>query len=132
MLHLHALAQKDHFTTSSSRRGTDPKPPEGGSSTVAGAGNVAGLMTAVVSALPDLHAGQRDMFAQGDEVVVRLVVTGTQTGPILNIPASGKPVRWDAIDVYRLVDGKIAEEWAGEDFTAFLNDTGTYKAPWIQ
>ena len=100
--------------------------------TVSGAGNVAGLMTAVVTSIPDLHAAQQDIFAQGDEVVVRLVVTGTQTGPILNIPASGKPVRWDAIDVYRLVGGKIAEEWAGEDFTAFLNDTGTYKAPWIQ
>ncbi|MEY9894438.1 putative ester cyclase [Catenulispora sp. MAP12-49] len=100
--------------------------------TVSGAGNVAGLMTAVVTSIPDLRAAQQDIVAQGDEVVVRLVVTGTQTGPILNIPASGKPVRWDAIDVYRLAGGKIAEEWAGEDFTAFLNDTGTYKAPWIQ
>lgn len=100
--------------------------------TVAGRDNVAGLMTAVVTALPDLHAAQQDIFAQGDEVVVRLVVTGTQEGAILGIPASGRPVSWDATDVYRLVDGKIAEEWAAEDFTAFLNDTGTYKAPWIQ
>ena len=100
--------------------------------TVAGRDNVAGLLTAVVTALPDLRATQHDIFAQGDEVVVRLVVTGTQRGAILGIPASGRPVSWDAIDVYRLVDGKIAEEWAAEDFTAFLNDTGTYKAPWIQ
>jgi len=61
----------------------------------------------------------------------RLVVTGTQKGDLLGIPASGRPVRWDAIDVYKLRDGRISEEWAGEDFTAILNDTGTYKAPWI-
>lgn len=100
--------------------------------TVAGRGNVTGLMTAVVTSIPDLHASVQDIFGQGDEVVVRLIVTGTQKGPLLNIPASGRAVRWDATDLYRLKDGKIAEEWAAEDFTAFLNDTGTYKAPWIQ
>jgi steroid delta-isomerase-like uncharacterized protein len=99
--------------------------------TVAGRDNVTGLMTTVVTSIPDLHAAVQDIFGQGDEVVVRLVVTGTQTGPLLGIPASGRAVRWDATDLYRLSDGKIAEEWAAEDFTAFLADTGTYKAPWI-
>ncbi|MEY9841995.1 ester cyclase [Streptacidiphilus sp. EB103A] len=99
--------------------------------TVAGRDNVTGLMTAVVTSLPDLHASVQDIFGQGDEVVVRLVVTGTQTGPLLGIPASGRAVRWDATDLYRLHNGRISEEWAAEDFTAFLADTGTYKAPWI-
>jgi predicted ester cyclase len=99
--------------------------------TVAGSDNVAGLFTSVLTAVPDLYAAQQDIFGQGDEVVVRLVVTGTQRGPMLGIPASGKPMRWDAIDLYRLVNGKIAEEWAAEDWVAILNDTGTYKAPWI-
>jgi steroid delta-isomerase-like uncharacterized protein len=99
--------------------------------TVTGSDNVAGLMTTVVTAIPDLHTEVQDIFGQHNEVVVRLVVTGTQKGPLLGIPASGRPVRWDAIDLYHLQDGKISEEWAGEDFVAFLNDTGTYKAPWI-
>jgi hypothetical protein len=34
-------------------------------------------------------------------------------------------------DLYRLKDGKISQEWASEDPTAILSDTGTYKAPWI-
>ena len=100
--------------------------------TVAGRDNVTGLMTTVVTSIPDLHAATQDIFGQGDEVVVRLIVSGTQTGPLLGIPATGRHVQWDATDLYRLRDGKIAEEWAAEDFTAFLNDTGTYKAPWIQ
>jgi steroid delta-isomerase-like uncharacterized protein len=99
--------------------------------TVAGRENVAGLLTGVVTAIPDLHAAVQDIFAEGDKVVVRVVVTGTQQGPILGVPASGRHVQWDAIDVYHLQRGKISEEWAAEDFTAFLNDTGTYKAPWI-
>jgi steroid delta-isomerase-like uncharacterized protein len=99
--------------------------------TVAGRDNVAGLMTTVVTSIPDLHTEVKDIFGEGDEVVVRLVVSGTQKGPLLGIPASGRPVQWDAIDLYHLHNGKISEEWAGEDFVAFLNDTGTYKAPWI-
>lgn len=85
----------------------------------------------MVTAIPDLHAGQKDIIAEGDRVVVRLVVTGTQSGPLIGIPASNRPVSWDAVDVYRLDNGRIAEEWAAEDLTAILADTGTYKAPWI-
>ncbi|MCX5557296.1 ester cyclase [Streptomyces sp. NBC_00038] len=100
--------------------------------TVPGGDNVAGLMTSVVTSIPDLHAEVQDIFGQGDKVVVRLVVTGTLKAPLLGIPATGQSVKWDAIDVYKLRNGKISEEWAGEDWSAFLNTTGTYKAPWIQ
>ncbi len=99
--------------------------------TVTGSANVAGLFASVVAAFPDAHITINDIFAQGDQVVVRVVVSGTQEGPILGIPASGRFVQWDGVDVYRLSDGKISNIWAGDDWTAILNDTGTYKAPWI-
>jgi steroid delta-isomerase-like uncharacterized protein len=99
--------------------------------TVTGRANVAGLFAGVVAALPDAHISINDIFGQGDQVVVRVVVSGTQEGAILGIPASGRHVQWDGVDVYRLSDGKISNIWAGDDWTAILNDTGTYKAPWI-
>jgi steroid delta-isomerase-like uncharacterized protein len=99
--------------------------------TVTGSANVAGLFAGVVAAFPDAHITINDIFAQGDQVVVRVVVSGTQEGPILGIPASGRHVQWDGVDVYRLSDGKISNIWAGDDWTAILNDTGTFKAPWI-
>jgi steroid delta-isomerase-like uncharacterized protein len=99
--------------------------------TITGRGNVAGLFAGVVAAFPDAHVTIDDIFGQGDQVVVRVVVSGTQEGAILGIPASGRHVQWDGVDVYRLSDGKISNIWAGDDWTAILNDTGTYKAPWI-
>jgi steroid delta-isomerase-like uncharacterized protein len=99
--------------------------------TVTGSANVAGLFASVVAAFPDAHITINDIFAQGDQVVVRVVVSGTQEGAILGIPASGRHVQWDGVDVYRLSDGKISNIWAGDDWTAILNDTGTFKAPWI-
>jgi predicted ester cyclase len=99
--------------------------------TVTGSANVAGLFAGVVAAFPDAHITIDDIFGQGDQVVVRVVVSGTQQGAILGIPASGRHVQWDGVDVYRLSHGKISNIWAGDDWTAILNDTGTYKAPWI-
>jgi predicted SnoaL-like aldol condensation-catalyzing enzyme len=99
--------------------------------TVTGSANVAGLFAGVVAAFPDAHIVIDDVFGQGDQVVVRVVVSGTQEGAILGIPASGRHVQWDGVDVYRLSHGKISNIWAGDDWTAILNDTGTYKAPWI-
>ena len=98
---------------------------------VTGRANVAGLFAGVVAAFPDAHATIEDIFGQGDQVVVRVVVSGTQEGAILGIPASGRDVQWDGVDVYRLSHGKISNIWAGDDWTAILHDTGTYKAPWI-
>ncbi|HEY6277091.1 MAG TPA: ester cyclase [Streptosporangiaceae bacterium] len=99
--------------------------------TIKGSANVAGLFAGVVAAFPDAHVTIDDIFGQGDQVVVRVVVSGTQEGDILGIPASGRHVQWDGVDVYRLSHGKISNIWAGDDWTAILNDTGTYKAPWI-
>ncbi len=92
---------------------------------------VAEVLASVVAAVPDLHANVRDIFGHGNEVVVRLVVTGTQEGTLLDIPATGRHLQWDAIDLYQLKGGKISQEWASEDLTAILYDTGTFKAPWI-
>ena len=103
----------------------------GTAGTVSGSANVAGLFAGVAAAFPDAHVTIDDIFGQGDQVVVRVVVSGTQEGPILGIPASGRHVQWDGVDLYRLSHGKISNIWAGDDWTAILNDTGTYKAPWI-
>jgi predicted ester cyclase len=99
--------------------------------TVKGRENVAGLFAGVVASLPNVHAAIKDIFGQDNQVVVRVVVSGTQKGALLGIPATGRNIHWDGVDIYRLRDGKISQIWAGDDWTAILYYTGTYKAPWI-
>jgi steroid delta-isomerase-like uncharacterized protein len=99
--------------------------------TVSGRADVAGLFAGVVASLPDVHGAVEDVFGAGNEVVVRQVVRGTQKGALLGIPATGRRITWDAVDIFRLRDGKISQIWAGDDWTAILYYTGTYKAPWI-
>jgi predicted ester cyclase len=100
--------------------------------TVEGIENVIGVLRGSIGAFPDLHATELDMVAEQDTVVVRLVVEGTHEGNLFGIPATSRRVRWDAVDIYRLSDGKIAEEWAADDTAAVLYQVGAFVPPWLK
>jgi predicted ester cyclase len=71
------------------------------------------------------------VIASDDLVAMRLVVTATHKGDLLGIPATGRAVQWDAVDIYRVRDdGKISEEWAADDLTTFARQLGTVVLPW--
>ena len=71
------------------------------------------------------------VIASDDLVVMRLVVTATHKGDLLGIPATGRSVEWDAIDIYRVTDdGKISEEWAADDMATFASQLGAVVLPW--
>jgi predicted ester cyclase len=99
--------------------------------TVEGAEGLVGLLQGFIGALPDLNAQEQDIVANGDTVAVRFVVEATHRGNLLGIAPTGRRVRWDAVDVYRLTDGKISEEWAADDMTAILQQVGAYTPPWL-
>ena len=100
--------------------------------TVEGSQNIAGLLTAVVSCLPDIRSTEQDMIAKDDTVVVRLVVEGTHKGNLLGFPATNRNVRWDAIDLYKIRNGKITDDYASEDGVKILFDIGAYTPPWMK
>jgi predicted ester cyclase len=102
----------------------------GGLGDFPGPDNLADLLGSFIGALPDLHAAEQDIIAENDLVVVRLVVTATVRGSLLGAPADGKPVRWDAVDIYRVTDGKISEEWAADDVAAIMAQIGAFNPPW--
>ena len=98
---------------------------------VSGLEDLTALLTAFLGALPDLVAEEQDVIASDDLVVVRLIVAATHTGDLLGIPATGRRVQWNAIDIYRVTDdGKISEEWAADDMAAFASQLGAISLPW--
>jgi len=100
--------------------------------TAEGVDNVAALVSGFIAALPDLTATEKDIVAEGDTVAVRYVVEATHQGNLLGIPATGRRVRWEAVDVYRVSNGKIAEEWAADDMLAILVALDVYTPPWLR
>lgn len=94
-----------------------------------GVENYAQAMTGFWCALPDAHATELDAFQTGDRVVARFVVEATHKGPLWGVAPTNRKTRWDATMIYRLENGKIAEQWAAEDWTAILRDVGVFTPP---
>lgn len=67
------------------------------------------------AAFPDIQFTIEDLVAEGDRVVFRCTVRGTQRGPFAGLPASGRPMTVGLIDAVRIADGRIAEHWGGPD-----------------
>jgi predicted ester cyclase len=64
---------------------------------------------------PDYHFDLEDLIAEGDRVVARMPFTGAQTGPVLDIPPTGRNVQVDEIVIFRVVEEKIVEAWEEYD-----------------
>jgi predicted ester cyclase len=60
----------------------------------------------------------------GDFVTVRGTITGTHTGPLFGVEATGNAIEFGAIDIHRVENGEIVESWHVEDFTTLLGQIG--------
>lgn len=82
------------------------------------------LITLFRTAFPDLRTGIDDMIAEDDRVVVRGTFSGTHQGDFFGAPASQRSFTMTAIDIMRVVDGKVAEHWGNEDDLGMLQQLG--------
>jgi len=86
-------------------------------------------VTMAVKAFPDIQITVEDEIAEGDKVAYRWTVTGTHQGQFGDIPPTGKAVTRAGVAIYRLVNGKIAENWLFADDLDFMQQLGTFPAP---
>ena len=84
------------------------------------------------AAFPDFHEELEEMIAEGDKVVVRLTISGTQLGQWGPLPPTGKPVRFEEIVILRFVDGKVVEQRGLPDNLSALRQLGVVPTPAAQ
>jgi steroid delta-isomerase-like uncharacterized protein len=80
-------------------------------------------------AVPDLDWHVDLILGDGDYIVGRWTATGTQTGPWGAIPASGKPVSFSGVNIFRFEDGKVAEIWNHRDDLGLMTQLGAVVLP---
>lgn len=78
-------------------------------------------------AVPDLKCSVEDLIITKDKITCRQIYTGHNTGPVGNHPASGKAIKFFAIDILHVRDGKVFEDWHLEDNLTFLQQAGVVK-----
>ena len=87
------------------------------------------LGQSVVGGFPDVQVTVDDLFADGDFVIERTTARATHTGEFFGVPATGAPVVWTEIHIYRLRDGKVAELWSEVDFISLMTQIGAMPGP---
>jgi steroid delta-isomerase-like uncharacterized protein len=87
------------------------------------------FVAAVVAAFPDLHFAVNQVVAEGNLVADHLTGTGTHQGEFLGVPPTGRAVRIQTMETYRIADGQVAEQWVITDVLGVLQQLGVIPLP---
>ena len=82
------------------------------------------FVSMVMQVFPDLHYTVEDLVAEGDKVVARLTISGTQQGAFMGIPPTNKHATISDIEIFRITGGKAVETWVQVDFLGLLQQLG--------
>ncbi len=81
------------------------------------------------AAFPDMRFVIRQQIAEGDKVLTHKTLQATQLGPFMGIPATGKAVAVDVMDIFTVAGGKITEHWTVGDMLGMMQQLGVVPGP---
>ena len=80
--------------------------------------------------MSDLRQHVHEVIVGDERLVLRVSYTGTHDGTMLGVPASGKPVNFEGIGIFRFdANGRVAENWAVVDVAGVLAQIGALPTP---
>jgi predicted ester cyclase len=94
---------------------------EHGSPPVVGRDGFRAFVSGLVEALPDFEFTVNDWIVEGDRVAARCAASGTHRGELWGFAATGRRVRWTAIHIWRIADGRLVERWSEVDLQGIVD-----------
>ena len=82
------------------------------------------FITGIHATFPDYRWNIEDIIAEGDKVVYRFTLHGTDTGGFMGMPPTGKHVVTEAIGIQRFAEGQVVERWNISDSLGMLSQLG--------
>jgi steroid delta-isomerase-like uncharacterized protein len=84
-----------------------------------------------IGAFPDLHFAAEDILPSGDKVVGRVIISGTNNGgDFMGMPATGKSISAQAIDIIQFGDDGLATaHWGVVDVMTMMQQLGVVPSP---
>ncbi len=77
-----------------------------------------------LAAFSEIHTAIDDLITEGDKVVWRWTFSGRNTGPLADMPATGKQINMTGIVIDRIVGGQIVERWSEMDIFGLMQQLG--------
>ncbi|KAF4986335.1 hypothetical protein FDECE_16003 [Fusarium decemcellulare] len=87
------------------------------------------LLGMMRGAFPDIQWAVQETISEGDNVVGRFKTRGTQTGPFMGFPPTGKKFEIVGMNLFRFSEGKIIEEQGLPDLFGILVQIGAVNIP---
>src|SRR5438132_10734130 len=79
------------------------------------------------AAIPDLRAEIEELLVVNDRAVVRYIFTGHFTGTFKDLKGDGRAISFRAVDIYRVQNGQISDNWHLEDNLSLMQQLGVVK-----
>jgi steroid delta-isomerase-like uncharacterized protein len=79
-------------------------------------------------AFSDIVIVPEKLIAEGDLVTIYWIAGGTNTGTGNGLPATGKKAELAGITIWRIIEGKIKEEWSAFDRLSMMQQLGLLPA----
>lgn len=76
------------------------------------------------TAFPDMQVSLETAVQDEDTIAFAYTITGTHSGPLLGIPASGKKIKIRGLQISKFKDGKMTERWGSSDELGLLKQIG--------
>ena len=73
---------------------------------------------------PDMEVQAESATIDGDTIVLTTVWRGTHTGRFVGLPATARRVEFHAVDIVRVVDGKIVAQYGQADYIGLIRQLG--------
>jgi predicted ester cyclase len=87
------------------------------------------VASVVISAFPDRRITHEDTIAEGDKVLIRWTMTGTQEGEFAGVAPTGRRMTLTGFDLFRIEGGKIVEMWQEADRLGMMQQLGVVPEP---
>lgn len=87
-------------------------------------GDLRAWITELRRAFPDLRVEVEEVTVEGERVAARVRITGTHLGPLLGIPPTGRPICVEGVEILRVRDGRIVEQWGITDLQTLARQLG--------
>jgi predicted ester cyclase len=78
---------------------------------------------------PDVHCEVNGLIAEGDRVAWSVRATGTHAGDFMGIPATGRSIDFDSLNLGTFKDGLALRHWVLMDTMTVLTQLGVMAPP---
>ena len=93
-----------------------PRGPEG----------VKPVFVRLTTTFPDLKLTVHEILQDGDKVIVRAEMAGTQKEEFMGFPAKNQKMAIQVVDIHEIKEGKIVRTWHTEDWMTGLHQLGAF------